>query len=165
MVSLLLSHSVCVCVRVVCLCVWERARERECDGARESAHNRLTFFGHITNLFIYFTTPLRWASVFPEECAHSKAILIRTPSQLQLLTSVLGIFAHFGLHSVPHICSMLLNWEQVPSITYCIYISSHPPSVDISSPKCADMEMHHKYFLFTQNLQTEWKCFAWTHTE
>lgn len=127
MVFLLLSHSVCVCVRVWCVC--EKGRRE-----RESAHNRLTFFGHITNLFIYFTIPLRWASVFPEECAHSKAILIRTSSRLQLPTSVLGIFAHFGLHSVPHICSVLPSWEQVSSFTY-IYFHPQliflPPNVQI----------------------------------
>lgn len=52
-------------------------KKRECMREEESAHNRLTFSGRITNLFIYFTLPLRWAPVFPEEGAHSKAISIR----------------------------------------------------------------------------------------
>lgn len=72
MVSLLLSQ--CSLRARVCVCV---TKKRECMREEESAHNRLTFSGRITNLFIYFTLPLRWAPVFPEEGAHSKAISIR----------------------------------------------------------------------------------------
>lgn len=81
---LLPPSSRCMCVNVCASTyVWVCAREKGEGSAR--THDRLTFFGHITNLFIYFAIPLRWAPVFPEECAHSKAISIRlTPSHPRL---------------------------------------------------------------------------------
>lgn len=53
------SNSLMVCLLLslcsVCVCLSRKGSVRE----GESAHNRLTFSGHITNLFIYFTIPLR----------------------------------------------------------------------------------------------------------
>lgn len=80
----------------MCECVSKKDGTRE---EKQSVYNRLTFFGHITNLFIYFTILLQWASALPEEGAHSKAILIR---QNTFLLCLLSYFLFYFVSSLSH---------------------------------------------------------------
>lgn len=89
------TPSMCV-YGCACVCL----KKSSTNTKKQSAYNRLTFFGHITNLFIYFIIPLQWASVFPEEWCTFKGNSDNTESLSSVCScryffSAFPSFSHF----------------------------------------------------------------------